>query len=88
MQVNISVQRDGEMVTMQTREPLPPRRLWTALILPYDCVVDMQVTELSKLNGYDYSSTSLSASLLPLNNFRIIAGGREEQSSIRTIYKL
>ena len=53
MHVNISVQRDGEMVTMQTEEPLPPRRLWTALILPYGCVVDMQVTELSKLNGYE-----------------------------------
>ena len=53
LRVNISVQRDGEMVTMQTGEPLPPRCLWTALILPYDCVVDMQVTELSELNGYD-----------------------------------
>ena len=53
LQVNISVQRDREMVTMQIGKPLPPRRLWTALILPYDCVVDMQVTELSELNGYD-----------------------------------
>ena len=53
LQVNISVQRDREMVTMQTEKPLPPRRLWTALILPYNCVVDMQVTELSELNGYD-----------------------------------
>ena len=51
--VNISVQRDGEMVTMKIGETLPPRRLWTALILPYDCVIDMQVTELSKLNSYD-----------------------------------
>ncbi len=49
MLVNISMQRDGEMVTMQIGEPLPSRRLWSALILPYDCVVDMQVTELSKL---------------------------------------
>ena len=53
LRVDISVQRDGEMVTMQTGEPLPPRRLWTALILPYDCVIDMQVTELSELNSYD-----------------------------------
>ena len=53
-QVNISVQRDGETVTMQIGEPLPPRCLWTALILPYDCVIDVQVTELSELNGYDY----------------------------------
>ena len=51
LRVNISVQRDGEMVTMQTGEPLPPRRLWTALILPYDCEEDMHITEfeLSKL---------------------------------------
>ena len=53
LQVNISMQRDGETVTMHTGEPLPPRHLWTALILPYDCVVNMQVTELSELNGYD-----------------------------------
>ena len=53
LRININVQRDGEMVTMQTGEILPSRRLWTALILPYDCVVDMQVTELSELNGYD-----------------------------------
>ena len=53
LRVNISVQRDREMITMQTGESLPPRRLWTALILPYDCVVDMQVTELSELNDYD-----------------------------------
>ena len=53
LRINISVQRDGETVTMQTGEPLPPRRLWTALILPYDCVVDMQVTELSELNDYN-----------------------------------
>ena len=53
LRINISVQRDGEMVTMQIGEPLPPKSLWTALILPYDCVIDMQVTELSKLNSYD-----------------------------------
>ena len=53
LRVNISVQRDGEMVTMKIGETLPPRRLWTALILPYDCVIDMQVTELSELHGYD-----------------------------------
>ena len=53
LRVNISVQRDGEMITMQTGETLPPRRLWTASILPYDCVVDMQLTELSELNGYN-----------------------------------
>ena len=49
LRVNISVHRDREMVTTQTGEPLPPRRLWTASILPYDCVDDMQVTELSEL---------------------------------------
>ena len=48
--INISVQRDGEMITMQIGEPLPPKHLWNALILPYDCEADMHMTELSKLN--------------------------------------
>ena len=43
------MQRDGEMITMQIGEPLPLKHLWNAFILPYDCEVDMQVTELSKL---------------------------------------
>ena len=52
MRINISVQRDGDFVTMQIMEQvaLPSKHLWSALILPYDCIVDMQVTELSKLN--------------------------------------
>ena len=50
MHITISVQRDGETVTMAIRELLPPRHLWNALILPYDCEADMQVTELSRLN--------------------------------------
>jgi hypothetical protein len=50
MLVNISVQRDGEIVTMQIGERLPPRRLWSTLILPYNCEADMQVAELSKFN--------------------------------------
>ena len=49
LNINISVQRDGEIVSMHTEEALPPKRLWNASILPYDCEADMQVTELSKL---------------------------------------
>ena len=50
LRVNISVQGDGEMIAMQIEEPLPPKYLWNALILPYDCEADMHVIELSKLN--------------------------------------
>jgi hypothetical protein len=50
MLVNISVQRDEETVTMQIGEQLPSRRLWSALILPYNCEADKQVAELSKSN--------------------------------------
>ena len=52
LQVNISVQRNGEMVTMQIEEPLPPRRLWTASVLPYNCEADMPMSELSMLFHY------------------------------------
>ena len=48
--INISVQRDGEMITMQIGKPLPSKRLWDVLILPYNCEVDIQVTELSKFD--------------------------------------
>ncbi len=58
-QINISVQRDREIVTMKIGKPLPPKCLWSALILPYTCEADMQITELSKFNlnlynTYDY----------------------------------
>ena len=48
--INISVQTDGDKITMQIGEPLPPKCLWNALILPYDCEADKQETELSKLH--------------------------------------
>ena len=35
MQINISVQRNGEMVTMQIGETLPSNCLWSVSILPY-----------------------------------------------------
>lgn len=47
--INISVQRDGEIISMHFGEALPPKRLWNVSIFPYDCEEDMQVTELSKL---------------------------------------
>ena len=47
--INISVQRDGEIISMHIEEALPSKRLWNASILPYDCEGDRQVTELSKL---------------------------------------
>ena len=50
LQVNISVQRDGETITMLTGDPLLPKHLWNALILPYNCEAGMHMTELSKLN--------------------------------------
>ena len=42
--INISVQRDGEIVSIHTGEALPPKRLWNASILPYDCEGDREVT--------------------------------------------
>ena len=52
LRVNISVQRDGETVTMQIEKPLPSKCLWSASILPYNCEANMQVAELSKLHHY------------------------------------
>ena len=47
--INISVETDREIISMHIGEELPPKHLWNASILPYNCEEDMQVTELSKL---------------------------------------
>lgn len=48
--INISVKTDREIISMHIGiKALPPKHLWNASILPYNCEEDMQVTELSKL---------------------------------------
>ena len=48
--INITVERDGEMIDMQTKETVLPNSLWRASILAYGCESDRVVTdyELSK----------------------------------------
>ena len=70
MQVNVSVQRDGEVVTMKSEKILPPKRLWNALILPYGCEADVQVTELSELNDYlEFYDHRLISKVIPVSKF-------------------
>ena len=49
--INITVERNGEMIDMLTEETVPPNSLWRASILAYRCESDRVVTdyELSKL---------------------------------------
>ena len=49
--INITVERNGEMIHMRTEETVPPNSLWRASILAYGCESDGVVTdyELSKL---------------------------------------
>ena len=49
--INITVERNGEMIDMLTEETVPPNSLWRASILAYGCESDRVVTdyELSKL---------------------------------------
>ena len=50
--INITVERNGEMIDMRTEQTVPPNSLWRASILAYECQSDMVVTDdelLSKL---------------------------------------
>ena len=49
--INITVERNGEMIDMRTEQTVPPNSLWRASILAYGCESDMVVAdyELSKL---------------------------------------
>ena len=49
--INITVERNGEMIDMHVEESVPPNSLWRAAILAYGCESDRTVTnyELSKL---------------------------------------
>ena len=50
LEVNITVERNGEMIDMRIEEPLPFRSLWKASALAYGCETDTVVddTELSE----------------------------------------
>ena len=49
--INITVERNGEIVDMRTEETVRPNLLWRASILAYGCESDMVVIDyqLSKL---------------------------------------
>ena len=49
--INITVERNGEIIEMHVEESVPPNSLWRASILAYGCESDRIVTnyELSKL---------------------------------------
>ena len=50
--VNITVERNGEMIGMSIEEPLPPKTLWNVSVQAYGCEADTVVkgVELSKSN--------------------------------------
>ena len=47
--VNITIEREGDVVNMTLDEKLPSKSLWNASILAYGCEEGMEMTELSKI---------------------------------------
>ena len=50
LMINITVQRNREVISISIEEPLPPKTLWNVSVLAYGCEADTVVkgVELSK----------------------------------------
>ena len=45
LEINVTLERNGEMVDMSIDEPLPSKSLWKASVLAYGCESDTVVDD-------------------------------------------